>query len=369
MGKVVKSVFGGGGSSKSTSKETANSNNQNESWLMKNDQYKNYLTSAINEAQNYNIPQYQLAGENQNMQDALNNLAHGINPQGYKDAQEFMQSMGKDYLSQGQAGLKEAQGTLSQFQNMSQADYQNMMKSEYNSDLVKSQIGQLSDTVNEQYQDQVQALNQQANMAGGMGNSRAGVAQGKMAGAAAKAIASGTVQYQTAEEQNAYNRLTGYIGNRMNAAGTQANIAQAQLNAGYQAYNQGMNYQNQYNQATLQNWQNQLTAGNYQRTLHQQQLDVQRQNQLLSQSPSLNRLMMLNQGMLPLAGLQQFGTNSGSGTTTSTQPTQGGGLLGSLMGMAGQGIGTYFQPQSGFGSMFNFGQMGGAIGGSFGNAF
>lgn len=362
MGKVVKGILGGGGSNKTKSEEKANSSNQQESWLMKNDTYKGYLNQAITEAENYNTPQYQLAGENQNMQDALNNLAHGINPQGYKDAQEFMSNLGKDYLSKGQTGLENAQNTLSQFQNMSQSDYQNMMKSEYNSDLVKSQIGQMTEGVNENYADQVQALNQQANQAGGMGNSRAGVAQGRMAQAAQKAIAAGTVQYQTAEEQNAYNRLTGYIGNRMNAAGTMAQLANSQLNAGYQAYNQGMQYQNQYNQTMLQNWQNQLTAGNYQRTLQQQQLDVSRQNQLIAQSPALNRLMMLNQGMLPLAGLQQYGQNTGSGTTTSTSPSGGNSLLGSLMGTAGQGIGQYFGGPMG-------GQIGGSIGGSTGNYY
>lgn len=366
MSKVVKGVLGGGGSNKTKSEEKAQSSNENQSWLMKNPTYTNYLNQAINEAGNYNIPQYQLAGENENMQDALNNLANGINPQGYKNAQEFMQNLGQKYLAQGDQGLQNAQGTLSQFQNMSQSDYQNMMKSEYNSDLVNSQVNQLKSEVNDTEQNQIQALNQRANMQGGMGNSRAGVAQGVIAGQAQKAIAAGTVQYQTAEEQNAYNRLTGYIGNRMNAASTQAQIAQSQLNAGYQGYNQGMNYLNQYNQATLQNWQNQLTAGNYQRQLQQQQLDVNRQNTLLSQSPSLQRLMMLNQGMLPVAGLQQFGNTSGTSNTTSTTPNQGGGMLGSLMGMAGQGLGQWMGGSSN-GAMF--GQIGGAIGGGVGQYY
>lgn len=361
MSKVVHGILGGGGSNKSKSEEKTNTNSTNQSWLMNNDTYKNYANQAINEAANYKAPDYQVAGENQNMQDALNNLANGINPQGYKNAQEFMQNLGQKYLTQGDQGLQNAQGTLSQFQNMSQEDYQKMMKSEYNSDLVNSQIKQLTANVNQQYQDQVQDLNHTANAMGDMGNSRAGVAQGVMAGQAQKAIAAGTVQYQSAEEQNAYNRLTGYIGNRMNAASTQAQIAQSQLNAGYQGYNQGMNYLNQYNQATLQNWQNQLAAGNTQRQIQQQQLDVNRKNNLLAQSPSLQRLIMLNQGMLPIAGLQSTGTNIGTSTTTSTTPVQGGGMLGSLMGTVGSGIGQIFG-QTGQ-------QLGGAIGGGIGQYY
>ncbi|HDU5574528.1 TPA: hypothetical protein RFV54_001061 [Klebsiella aerogenes] len=363
MGKVVSAITGHGGGGKTTEKTTAKSDSTNQSWLMNNDAYKNYLNQAINEAGNYNTPQFQLADENGNMLQALNNLANGINPQGYKDAQQFMQALGNKYLQQGDQGLQQAQGTLSQFQNMSQQDYQNMMKSEYNSDLVKSQIGQLTDTINDQTAHQIEALNQQATGSGNMGNSRAGVAQGAITGNAAKAIASGTVQYQTAEEQNAYNRLNGYINTRIGTANTQAQIAQNQLNAGYQGYNQGMNYFNQYNQTTLQNWQNQLTAGNMQRQLQQQQLDVERQNQLLNQSPALQRLMMLNQGMLPLAGLQSTGTQNGSGTVVTNTPGGGNNLLSSFMGAGMQGLGSYM----GFGSQ---GQaMMGAFGGSFGNQF
>ncbi|ELO4930466.1 hypothetical protein QUR06_000263 [Escherichia coli] len=370
MGSVVKHVTGaltghsGGGKSKTTTTESSNTQNQSQSWLEKNPQYQALQNNALREANNFNMPQYQVAGQTADTRSALAALARGVDTSQYRSASQQMISQGQSAYNQGGQTLRSAQNTLNSLGNMTQKQYQDMMKSEYNSDLVKSQIAQMTSDVNDEYNSQVHALNQSANASGAMGNSRAGVAQGVMAGQAQKAIASGTVQYQTAEEQNAYNRLTGYLTQRTNVASSLASIGQNQQSQGLQQYGAGMGYYSQYNQAVTQNAQNRLTAGQAQQQYAQQVIDVNRQNALIARSPALARLAYYNQTLLPMANLSTSGTASGTGTNTSvgTQPSSGGNLLGGLMGMAGSAVGTYFGGSMG-------GQMGGMLGGAFGNSY
>lgn len=367
MGSVVKHVTGAltghSGGSKQTTKETSNTNQQSQSWLQNNPQYQQLETNALNEANNFNMPQYQLAGLNANEQSALSKLAMGVDTGQYKQASDLLLGQGQQAYKSGTDILSGAYGTLNQLGNMSQSDYQNMMKSEYNSDLVKEQINQMTGDVNQNYALQVEGLNQQASGSGNMGNSRAGVTQGRFAEAAQKAIASGSVQYRQAEESQAYNRLNSYLGQRMGAATSLAGIGQSQQQLGLNAYGQGMNYFNQYNQAQTQNAQNQLTVGQFYQNRQQQELDIARQNQIQAQSPALTRLSYFNQTFLPMANLQTTGSASGTGTTVTTQPGQGGNLLGGLMGAGMSAAGSYFGMGS-VGQMFM-----GAAGSQFGNTY
>ncbi|WBM71928.1 hypothetical protein OH773_06720 [Buttiauxella sp. WJP83] len=367
MGKVVKSLTGHGGGGTTKTKENSTKTESQQSWLEQNKQYQTLQNNALNEANNFNMPQYQLAGANNNIDQALAGLGQGVDTQGYKDAYLQMLSQGQGQYNQGSNALSSALGKLNQIGNMSQADYQNMMKSEYNSDLVNQEIEQLKGDVNDQYQDQVQHLNQQANMAGGMGNSRAGVAQGVMAGQAQKAIASGSVQYRVAEEQQAYNRLNSYMNQQSSAANNIAQIGSNMSSQGLQMYGAGMGYYSQYNQAQTQNLQNQFQAGQYQRQMQQQQYDVNRQNELIRQSPALQRLSYYNQSFLPMANLSTSGSGTFTGTGENKTPGQGGNLLGGLMGMGGAMLGQHYgMSDTGTGMMSMFGGM---AGNAFGSSY
>jgi hypothetical protein len=351
-------------STKTVTKVVEKQDQSQENWLAKNPQYQKLVNDAINEAANYKIEDQQLAGLNPDIQNALSQLSQGVDLSGYKNAQDYFTNLGQQYQQQGQQGLSQAQDVLSQYANLSQADYQKMLQSEFNSSLVNDQIKQLTGDVNKNYALQVEGLNQQAGAAGGMGNSRAGVAQANFAEGANKAIAQGSVQYRQAEESQAMNRLNTYMNTRLSTAQTQAGIAQNQISTGLQAYGQGMNYMNQYNNLNIQNQQNRLTAGEYMRNYQQQQMDLAYQNRMSAQSTSLQRLMFVNQGLSPIAGYAQYGTTNTNKNTNSTQSGGGGGLGGIMgaVGMVGGAVAGAYMGNPALGM-----QLGGAIGGAAGS--
>lgn len=363
MGSVVKHVTGAltghSGGSKTTTKEKSNSNSSQESWLEKNPQYQGLQNNALNEAQHFNMPTYQLAGSNTNLNQGLAGLAKGINTSGYYNAANQMENQGNQLYGQGNTNLNTAYGNYQNLSNLSQTDMQNMLKNEYDSDLVNAEIKGASRDINEQYQDQVSALNQQANIAGGMGNSRAGVAQGVMAGKAQAAIGNASVNFRSQEENAASQRINNYLGMQQNVAGSMAGIGQNQMSMGNQMYGAGMGYYNQGNMATTQNYQNQFTAGQFQQSQAQQALDIARQNQMMAQSPALARLSYYNQTLLPMAGLSGTGTNTSSGTSTAQSPGQGANLLGGFMGTG----------MSALGSKMGMGDQGSSMIGAFGSMF
>ena len=354
MGKL----FSHGKDQKQTTK--TESSNEQTSWLEKNPQYQQLQQDALNSAQNFNIPQYQLAGSNQYLDEAQQRIAQGVDLTGYQQGSQFMQGTGKTQFEQSQNALQGYQSTLNKIGNMGQSDYQSLMKNEYNSDLVNSQINEAKQDITDQYNEQVQGLNQQATATGNMGSSRAGVAQGVIAGKAQRALGSASVQYRTAEENAAFNRVQAHLGNTLNAAQAGAGIAQSQASQGLNMYNTGMNYYNQYNKAQQQNAQNMYAVGQYQQQQQQNQYNNDRQNALINASPSLARLAYFNQTYLPMAQLQTYGTAQGTSVVTQTQDKAS--PFGGLMGMFGTGIGGYFGGAAGA-------QAGGAAASAFGNAY
>ncbi|EBP4807948.1 hypothetical protein FBR42_13750 [Salmonella enterica subsp. enterica serovar Hull] len=334
MGHVVKSIMGGG-SKKETSTQKSESTSQ--SFLMGNKQYQTATNAAIGEISNLNIPDYQLAQMPAQQQQALQSLMQGQNYDYLQQAQKTMGGYGSSLMSEGQKQLGGATDILSRLQNLSQEDYQKMLSSEMNNDLVNSQISQLKTDVNESVMKNLHGIDQGAIASGNMGSSRAGITSGVAIGAGAKAVASGSVQYRTAEESAAQNRLMSYLNLQGNTAGQLAGIGQNQMSMGMGAYGQSVGYGSQYTAGQLQNLQNTVNAGNMQRAYQQQQLDVSRQNALMNQSPSLTRLAYANQYLLPMAQLSQ----SSSGTVSSTQYAPQQGMLGGLMGMGGMALGSY----------------------------
>ncbi|EHX9244013.1 hypothetical protein K3712_000543 [Escherichia coli] len=339
MGKVVSAITGHSGGGTTKTKENSNQTQNQYSWLQENNVWKGGENQALGEMNNFNMPGYQFAGSNSNLDKASQFFSNGTDNTQYKTAADLMQQQGLTGFNRGTNNLNEAYSKYQNLSNMSQEDMQNMLKSEYNSDLVKSEIAGATQDINQGYADQVQALNQQANAAGGMGNSRAGVAQGIMAGKAQQAIANASVNFRAQEEGAATQRVNNFLGVQQNTAGAMAGIGQNQIGTGLQQYGAGMGYYSQYNQAQTQNAQNQFQIGQYERQQQQAQYDVNRTNQILSQSPALARLAYYGQTFLPMAGLNTSGTGTYTGSGTNVAPGQGGNMLGGFMGMAGAAYG------------------------------
>ncbi|EGW0579062.1 hypothetical protein JGH65_004232 [Salmonella enterica] len=339
-------------SSTKTTEDTKNSN-----WLANNKEYTALVNQGISQGANMTIPDLQLADYGQGWYSAINNLTNGVDLSGYQDATQYMNDLGQNQLNSGLALQGQAQGMLSKFANMSQADYQKGYQSEYNSDLVKEQIAGMTSDVNDWYNGAVSNLNTSAAGSGNMGSSRAGVAQGVLGGQAAKAISSGSTAYRTAEEQAASQRYQAYLGYQQQGASQLANLAQGQISNGSNFYNQGMSYYSQYNQGFLQNQQNAINGQSLLQQQQQNKLNIAYQNNLQSQSPALANLGYMNQFLGPIANY----STTGSKTTTTVAPAQGNGMMGGIMGAAGAVAGAYFGGPMGA-------QLGASLGGAVGNS-
>lgn len=347
----------GGLFKKKSSKTKTTEETKNQNWLAQNKEYTALVNQGISQGNQMTIPGYALAEYGQGFQEAAQNLTQGADLDYLQQGAGYMQGLGQSQLTSGLALQNQAQGQLSRFANMTQADYQAGFKSEYNSDLVNEQISGLTSDVNDWYLGASHSLDQQATGSGNMGSSRAGVAQGVLGGQAAKAISSGSLQYRTAEESAAQNRYMSYLGMQQQGASQLANLASQQISTGSNFYNQGMGYQSQYNAGWLQNQQNAINVGSMLQQQQQQQLDIARQNSLISQSPALARLGYMNQFLGPIANY----STTGSRTTTTVAPAQGNGMMGGLMGAAGAVAGAYFGGPMGA-------QLGASLGGAVGNS-
>ncbi len=363
MGHVVKSIFGGG--SKKESSTQTNNSTQN-SLLWNNSDYRNASNSAMGEISKLNIPSYQLAGLPDQERAALEKAMQGQNYDLYNTASQQMRTQGQSQYEQGSQRVNQSADLLDRLQNLSQGDYQKMLASEENTDLVNQNIAQLKQDVNETTMQNLHGIDQGATSTGNVGSSRAGVMQGVAIGQGAKAVASGSLQYRTQEEQLAQNRLMSYLNLQSNAATTGAQIGTNQMNTGLNMFGTGMNYYGQYNAGQMQNVQNAVNAGNVMRAYNQQQIDVNRQNALMSQSPSLTRLAYANQYLLPMAQLSQ----TSNGTVTNTQYVPQKGMLSGLMGMGGMALGNYLSgPNASDETVSQNMQLGGMMGSLGGSMF
>lgn len=339
----------------SSTKTTENTSNQN--LLAQNKDFMNTFNAANQELATANPQQQLLADYSQSFYNAENNLLKGIDLSDYRNAQNYMQNLGTQQLNSGNALMNTAQGTLSRIAGMTTEDYQKGFASEYNSDLVNQQIAAATADINEQKNQSIYDLNQGATSSGNMGSSRSGVAQGVIEGKALRAIGSASVQYRTAEEQNAQNRYMSYLGMQQSSAQGLASIAGQQQSLGYNAYNQGMSYLNQYNQNYLQNQQNAYNVGLQQQQRQQQALNVGQYNSWILSNPALARLQQYGGIVAPF---QNAGT-TGTRTTTTVAPSQGNGLMGGIMGAAGAVAGGFFGGPMGA-------SLGASIGGSIGQS-
>lgn len=338
---------------KGGSKQTTDKKEENTNWLMKNSAYTGLANQGIVEGSNMEIPQEQLAGYSSQFYNSLNAMQNGLDLSQYGNYEDFYNQNGQNMFSSGQQQIGGAADVFSRLQNLSSADMQKMFDEEYKSDFVQNRIDQATAQVNKSMGASLQSLNQNAIASGNMGSSRAGVSEGVIRANAASTIGNLTTDIQEQEETQAEQRLMNRLGIQTGAAGQLANIGQNQLSTGLNLFGQGYNVYQGYQQAQLSNWNNSMYAGQTLQQIQQQQLDMQRRNQLAAQSPSLQRLGYMNQFLGPMANYQTYGTS----TTTTTTPAQKNGFMGTVMGAVGTGVGAYFG-----------GPIGAQIGGSLGSA-
>ncbi|EJN5909414.1 hypothetical protein ABE356_000206 [Escherichia coli] len=363
MGHVVKSIMGGGSKKESS---TQTSNNTQQSFLMGNKDYQKYTNQGVSEIGNISITPQQMAEMPDQERQALQNLMQGQNYDYLQQAQKTMGAYGSSQMGEGQRNVSSATDILSRLQNM---DYSQAIKDEMNNDLVNSQISQMKSDVNDTVMQNLHGIDQGATSTGNVGSSRAGVMSGVAIGQGAKAVASGSVQYRTAEEAAATQRIRDYFNIQSTTAGQLAGIGQNQVQMGMSGFNTAVGYGSQYTAGQLQNQQNAVNAGNMIRNYNQQRLDLDWNNQRIMSAPTLARLQIANATLLPMANLSQ--TSNGTTTTTQYVPQQG--MLGGLMGMGGMALGSYLTPSSASaetaGQNMQMGGMFGAMGGRLLSSF
>lgn len=175
-------------------------------WGPAQDALKNILSQAgqlfdKNGGINAEFIDKELADLTPEMQGAIKNL---LNNEGMKD---FINSS-MDSIKTGVSSIGQASGILA---NLAQgggnitADQLNKEAEKlYDSELVASQKAQLQKSVQEGVDKNIQGINQRAGAAGGMGSSRAGVAEGVAIGEGQEAFATGAANIENAARQSAY---------------------------------------------------------------------------------------------------------------------------------------------------------------------
>lgn len=224
---------------------------------------------------------------------------------------------------QGASGIGQASGMLGGLaqQGITSDQINNMAKDLYNQDMVDSQTGQLTKTVQEGLDKNIQGLNQQSSASGNMGSSRAGVAEGVAIGEAADAISSGTSAIQNNASQQAMAGALGTLqGNQSTALGAAGQLGSLGLGSG----NLGLGTLTGQNQIL----QNQLQGAGI----------GQNQNQNVANNNWFNQQGQNNAGWdnlskyMGLAGA--IGGMGGSSTTTGGSSAGG---LGTMQGLVGIG--------------------------------
>ncbi|UIW10587.1 DNA injection protein [Aeromonas phage BUCT695] len=170
------------------------------------------------------------------MKQALGNLSQSGKLGEVADQLGVMAAGGKDNIDSAAGAL----GNLATG-GITGEDVNDLAGKLYDSETVKSQQEQLAKDVNHNYDQQVNQLNQQAGGSGNMGSSRAGVAQGVMAGKASDAISKGSADIDNASRSQAYGQALGVLqGNQntnLNAAGALGNLGMGQGNLANQSGN------------------------------------------------------------------------------------------------------------------------------------
>lgn len=287
----------------------------------------------------------ELADLTPEMKDTVNNMIS--NPQFTDLANQF-----KDVAAGGKGQVDTAGGALQGLidKGIGGKDINDLAAELYDNEMVQSQTEQLGKDVQDALGKDIQGLNQRASAAGGMGSSRAGVAQGVATGKAADAMAQGSSNIQNAARQQAYQQagqtLQGNQNTALSGAGALGSLGMGQLGMLGQV---GNLYQ--------QNLQNQLTGSGILQNQNQNVLDNKWFNQQGQQNvgwDALNKYLGVAGGIGGMGGTNTSTIKGGGG--------KGGGLGGALGSIAGAGLGGFFGGTGGA-------QLGMGLGGGIGSLF
>lgn len=383
---------------------------QKNSWLLAMPGLSSIVQRSITEASKLQTPQYQLAGLNTQEQAALNTLMQNRDQsqmQGILGAYQQQAGQLTSYAGTQQKVLQGLQQQQSQYdaqQRQQIGAYQNFAQNAqnyagqqsqinqlaqgyYQSDLVNQQKTQLAQDINNQLAGGIRTLNQQAIGSGNMASSRAGVTEGVMRGKAMESIAKGEADIENNARQSAYNMAYSQYGtgqqNVYNALGAQTQIGQAgnALNLqnyaaqqgiaefGQNAYSQNLGQQSQLAQV-LANWgqtdaQTRYNAARIMQQQSQQQMDINRQNQLLSGTQGLQALTAYLPAWSSLASMGQTSTGTSTTGTTSNTGSQTGVTGSQTVQQAGQ---TGMQGVASGDTGINWGELGSGLLGQAGGS-
>ncbi|MGL5016118.1 MAG: hypothetical protein ACRC6V_17835 [Bacteroidales bacterium] len=316
MGKL----FGDGGSQSQTTESGP--------WGPAQEALKNILGNAQelfdkNGGINGNWIDKEIADLTPEMQQAIKDLT---NTQGFKDMATGVgnaMQQGNQTLGQATGGL----GGLAQ-QGVTSEDLNKMASDLYDSEMVQSQKGQLTQDVQAGLDKNIQGLNQQASAGGNMGSSRAGVAEGVAVGEAGKAIATGSANIENSARQQAYGQALGTLqGNQNTALGALGQMGQLGL-GGINANSSAMG---QMGSLWNQGLQNQLMGAGIGQQNQQDILNNKWFNQTGQANAGWDNLSKYLGIAGSIGGMGGNQTTSGSGTSSGSNNMIGmGAILGGL---------------------------------------
>lgn len=228
--------------------------------------------------------------------------------------------------------IAKAEKMASEFANqnfsVSGSDINNLSSQLYDSELVQSQKAQLAQDLQEQYGQNVNALNKQAGGTGNMGNSRAGVAQAVMASKSQQNLEKGSADIMNSARQQALGAATSTL--QQNAANRLNQYSQGMQTLG----NLGTTLSGQHSsnaaaagQLYQQQLQNQYQAAQNTQTMQNAQQETRYQNALAQKNAGQESLNNYLNTVGKIGGL--------GGASSQTSPGQASGASGLQAGLGG----------------------------------
>lgn len=238
--------------------------------------------------------------------------------------------------AQGLTGVTTGNQTLSNAAsgglNISADQINQMAAKLYQSDLVDSQVKQLTSDVQTGLAGNLRDLNQQANASGGMGSSRAGVAEGVAHGQAAKAISEGSSQIRSAAMADAMAQAGATLDSNRAA---QLSSAEAAGNLGIQSGNLMNSAANIYGTGL----QTSSAAGGVYQDYLQSLKDLEYENSYGKANAGWQNLANYYNIVGSMGGQGGSSTLSGSGVSNTNAAIGGAATGAGIGGTIGQGYG------------------------------
>ena len=320
-----------------TNTSTSESTSKNESWLLPH--LQDAILGAFGNAGN--LPELEWADMTPEQKQALDKIMQG---QDWGQMGQGAGWLGQTGMGSAQAGLdawKQNQDRLNQLYGeggiLTEQGYQDAINSMYNSDLVNQQLEVAGKGIEDMLGKSVQGINQRAVAGGGMGSSRAGVAEGVATGKAADAMANATAQIQSNAYAQAIQGANQQAGNIMSGINMGMQSGSNMFGQGGNMMNQGMGWGSNIMQGQMQDQFNKFGAGSIYQQWNQGKADRDYWNKLQGATGGLSTL-------LPILGSTAGwgGTSTTTGTTTQKQGSGNfwGGLAGSAIGGAMGGFGS-----------------------------